>query len=159
MSSESAVAVAITAEISGFREELKKLGPIADANMKAVAAKLDKSIRDLEKAAKASARAGREMNDTYKQTSDAFGKVGSSSAKAAGLLGMFSPQAAAVARALNDVGDAGEVATDAAAGLGLGLGTMAAAAAGVAAVLGVVTFAYEGLTAASEEQARQAKIR
>lgn len=158
MSSESAVAVAITAEISGFREELKKLGPIADANMKAVAAKLDKSIRDLEKAAKASARAGREMNDTYKQTSDAFGKVGSSSAKAAGLLGMFSPQAAAVARALNDVGDAGEVATDAAAGLGLGLGTMAAAAAGVAAVLGVVTFAYEGLTAASEEQARQAKI-
>jgi len=124
MSSDSAVAVAITAEISGFREELKKLGPIADSNMKAVAAKLDKSIRDLEKAAKSSARSGREMNDVYKQTGDTFGKVGSSSAKAAGLLGMFSPEAAAAARALNDFADGGEVATEGAAALGVSVGTV-----------------------------------
>lgn len=155
---DTALAVAITAEISGFRNELKKLGPIADENMKAVAAKLDKSIRDLEKSAKASARAGRQMDDAYKQAGSTFGKLGQSGAKAAGLLSMFSPTAAAAARSVNDLGDAGEVATNMAEGLGVSLSTAAAAVGALGAVLSVGAIAYQAFTAEGERQAKQAHI-
>lgn len=156
--SNPTVGIDITARLDHFRAELEKARELGGDAAKDIMRQLTREVKAAEKASREAAKAAKDLRSSYQVAGDTFGKVGQNSSKMAGLLGLISPRAAEAARTLNDVGDAGEALTAGAEGAGLSLGVVGAGLAGVAAVIGVVALGYEGLTAASEAQARADKI-
>ena len=104
-------------KLDGFREEMSKIPGITAENAKAMAAALNKSIKEAEKASKAAAAATKAQAEAAKkaeQATKAFGNAaggaGEGLGKLASMLGQLSPGAAAVAGGL---GDAAEMAKSA----------------------------------------------
>ena len=135
--------------------ELKRLGPGAEAEGKAIAKALGTAMRDAEKAAKKLADEANKAASGTKNLGDAAGKTGQASSKLAGALGLVSPAASGAARDLADLADVAEVAEEV--GTALGVSTTALTAAlGLAAV--AVAAAYVAWRIYSEEGDRAAQV-
>ena len=135
--------------------ELKRLGPGAEAEGKAIAKALGTAMRDAEKAAKKLADEANKAASGTKNLGDAAGKTGQASSKLAGALGLVSPAAAGAARDLADLADVAEVADEVGAALGIST-TALTAALGLAAV--AVAAAYVAWRIYSEEGDRAAQV-
>ena len=81
-----------------------------------------------------------------KKVGDVFGKAGGTAAKLGGALSMISPEAAAAAGAINDLGDVGEVATEIWEGAGAAIQANALVLGTLAAALVVAAAAYRAVT-------------
>lgn len=142
------VAIGIKVELQALRAQLERSGDLTAEQAKNMVAQLNKSVKAAEAAQKAAAKAAKaardevtKLGDEYKRAGDAAGKFGQTGTKLAGVLDLVDPRLAAVARVANDLGDAGEVAADASAALGVSLRGLAISA-------GVVGVAVAGLAGA-----------
>jgi len=155
---DNTIAIDIRARLDGLREDLRQAPIAADEAGKNMVRALDKQLNQLEKAVRDSAKEqGRAISDGLKQAETAFGKTGSSAAKAAGLLGMFSPEAADAARTLNDFADGGEVAVGMAGELGIGITALTGATVALSAAAGVGYGVWNYYAASAQQAAEQAK--
>lgn len=150
MPTNEVVGLSVEMKVQAMLDELKRLGPGADKEAKAIAASLGKSLKDSEKAAK-------NLADQMKKTGDA-GKGGlDKAAKALGPLGgvlsKLDPQLGSVASSIAAMTSAGE--GFAAAGTGTAVLATGAAAATLATVLAV---GYLAWTAYNDEAARGAEV-
>lgn len=113
--------------------------------------KAEKATKAAEKATREAAKSGKEAKSSFDQMGDSAGKVGAASAKMRGALDLLSPSAAEAAGLINDLGDAGEVLSQALGALGPYGRVAAGAFAGLAVIVPVVGEAMMDQTAASDE--------
>lgn len=150
MPANEVIGLSAEMKVQQVLDELRRIGPGADKEAKAIAASLGKSLKDSEKAAKA-------LGDQMKKAGDA-GKGGlDRAAKALGPLGgvlsKLDPQLGSVASSIAGLTGAAEGFE--AAGLGVTVGGAAAAVGVLAAVLGA---GYLAWTAYNDEAARGAEV-
>jgi hypothetical protein len=125
-------------KLDGFRAEMAKIPGITAENAKAMAAALNKSIKEAERAAKAAAAATKAQAEAAKRAEqntrsfgEAAGSAGAAAGKLGGALGAVSPAAGEVARTMADAADMMEVAAQA---FAAAPGPTAVAAAAIAAL-------------------------
>lgn len=152
----ASVELSVDANLSGLRSQLESIPGLTAEQARLMTAELNKSIKASERAAKAAAEASKramqqatagakEASAAVADTGDAFGKVGSNSAKLAGALSMVSPAFGDAARNVADFADVGEVASSV-------LGKMGPIGAGVAVGLGVLAVAIPLVSEALSDQ-------
>lgn len=118
--SNQVIGMDLQLKLDGFREEMAKVPGITADGAKAMAAALNKSIKEAEKAAKASAaatraqaEAARRAAETTRSFGEAAGSAGAAAGKLGGALGAVSPAAGELARTVADAADMLEVASQA----------------------------------------------
>ncbi|HYF53373.1 MAG TPA: hypothetical protein VEA41_03860, partial [Salinarimonas sp.] len=144
--------------IAKFDELKKSLGEakgIGDDVAKALVGQLSKELRAAEKASKDAAKAAKDTKQSFDGIGDAAGTAGAGAKKLRGILGQLSPELAAAAGLVDDIGDAMEIADGAGSALGVSMGRIAAVVGGVTIALGGAYVAYRAL---SEEAEREAAI-
>jgi hypothetical protein len=150
------VELTVDANLQGLRQQLESIPGLTAEQARLMTAELNKSIKASERAAKAAADASKramqqatagakEASAAVADTGDAFGKLGSNSAKLAGALSMVSPAFGDAARNVADFADVGEVASGV-------LGKMGPIGAGVAVGLGVLAVAIPLVSEALADQ-------
>lgn len=156
----------LEARLDGFRKELKLAREAGGAEFKALAQDIDKSLRQATAAAKRTSadtkRATREASDALRTTATAgrdlggvFGIVGGAAKKLAGSFGLVSTDAASMARAVDDVADVGEVASNISREFGVNLGSILRVAGPVALAVAALSMAWSHY----EEEFRKAEAK
>ena len=130
----------ILAEVNDFQQGLSKIPGITEKQAAKAAAALAAQLARGTKAATKDAEAA------AKKVGDVFGKAGGTAAKLGGALSMISPEAAAAAGAINDLGDVGEVAAEIWEGAGAAIQANALVLGTLAAALVVAAAAYRAVT-------------
>lgn len=143
------------ARFDGIEKQIAEAKAIGDKTSQALLGSLLKELKAAKKATDELAKAAKDSAKGVGSLGDAAGKAGAASAKLRGILGMISPDLAALAGGVNDASDAMEVGAQA----GQGLGLSATAVAGAFAVAATAAAgAYVAYKIYTEESDRAAQI-
>ena len=149
MATNEVIGLSAEMKVQQALDELKRLGPGADKEAKAIAASLGKALKDSEKAAK---KLGEEMAKAGKNAGGGFDKALKALGPLGGVLGRISPEASAAASSIAGLTSASE--GFAGAGLGLTAESAAVAMGALGAVVGVAALGWLSYTEAASEAAR-----
>ena len=127
--------------------ELKRLGPGADKEAKAIVNGLNKSIKDAQKAAEDLAKSMDKAKGKTQTIGETAGKAGANVQKMAGALSLVTPAAGGMAQNVADLADVVEVAGVVTETLGVSMGSLLAVAGPVAVAIGGLYLAYQSYNA------------
>lgn len=141
-------------DLADVRRDLAKLPNMTGDAAQQMLIKLERTVARAETAAKnATKGVSKSAKDAAKAAEAAFGSFGGSTMKVAGALDLVDSRLGAMARALGDLADVGEVAGAASGGLGISMGALGAAAGGLFLVVAPLVPLYLDYAEAAENAA------
>lgn len=140
------IGIEVEARMEKLRAQLSTLGPGMEKEAKLMTAALAKEIKAQTKAmkdaAKVAAEEAKKMAGGFARVDGALDKVGSTTRKLGGFMRALPGPMGEATAALNDLGDVGEVASEAAQGLGISLPVAGAAVAALTLAVGAGYLAW-----------------